>query len=229
MKHKLTIVFSLLLLFATMSFSQVVNLTNPGAGPYATIQLAIDNAATVNGDIISVSAGSYPHGVNVTKSLTFRGANFGVAGNAVRGAESIIDGTDAVMDMGFIIALPSLTVTIDGFTFTDCSPAHDDYSPGVDGTTDWTTNVTFTNNIVSSANALQCGNVLTYWGTVTVTNNWFTHIDTEVNSSAVVLALCQNSIVSSNVFDNINYSAISLSDNQTATVNGNNINITSVQ
>ena len=50
-----------------------------------TIQAAIDDPATVNGDVITVDAGTYDEEVTVNKSLTINGANIGVSGSGSRG------------------------------------------------------------------------------------------------------------------------------------------------
>ena len=75
---------------------------NPGE----SIQAAV-NAASA-GDIIVIAAGTYTENVTINKALTFQGANFGVSGNATRGAESTINGA-------FTVA--SNNITIDGLRF----------------------------------------------------------------------------------------------------------------
>ncbi|MDO8592990.1 MAG: right-handed parallel beta-helix repeat-containing protein [bacterium] len=192
---------------------------------FTTIQAAID--AATSGDTISVAAGTYAGEITVDKSLAIRGANAGVAGNATRGAESIIDGNDAInpVDKGFIVAAGNLTVTIDGFKFTDNSPLHDNYAGGAHQTTD----LTFTNNIVSSGNALQTTETTSNWKNVSVTFNKFENIDMESNSSAVYLAYNKNSVVTDNVFSSINYAAVLLISNDTATVSRNTITTTGQQ
>ena len=77
MKNKFTFLALLIFVFTSMSFAQVTNLTNAGASPYATIQAAIDNAATVNGDVLSVAAGTYNTEIwpiTVNKAVVIRGA-----------------------------------------------------------------------------------------------------------------------------------------------------------
>jgi hypothetical protein len=75
---------------------------------FPTITQAIDDAVTVNDDVLIVPAGNWPENVNVTKALTINGANVGVACDDTRGAESVIMGTTAV-------TISSNGVTIDGF------------------------------------------------------------------------------------------------------------------
>jgi hypothetical protein len=75
---------------------------------YATIQAAINAAAT--DDEIIVAAGTYAESITLSKKLTIKGANAGVAAGAnpgVRGAETVIDG-------GFIVSVSG--ATIDGVT-----------------------------------------------------------------------------------------------------------------
>jgi Ca2+-binding RTX toxin-like protein len=61
-----------------------------GNGGYATIQEAID--AAVAGDTIRIAAGTYSGHVDVNKDVTLEGVNHGIAGNGLRGAETIITG-----------------------------------------------------------------------------------------------------------------------------------------
>ncbi len=66
-------------------------------GSFATIQEAISNDATVDGDVIVVASGSYDEDLSITKAITIRGANFGVAGSdEERGGETTINGTITV-------------------------------------------------------------------------------------------------------------------------------------
>jgi pectin methylesterase-like acyl-CoA thioesterase len=71
-------------LFANAAVAQVNNLTHPGTGPYATIQSAISNAATVDGDVIQVDTGMYTEAITVSKALTIKGPNAGVSGTGTR-------------------------------------------------------------------------------------------------------------------------------------------------
>ncbi|WP_417394712.1 LamG-like jellyroll fold domain-containing protein, partial [Gimesia chilikensis] len=83
-----------------------------GFTAFATIQEAI-NAAAASGDIIKVAAGTYAEDVIVDKSVILQGANAGIAGYGVRGAESLIDPSSP-----FGIEVRADDVTIDGFEIT---------------------------------------------------------------------------------------------------------------
>jgi hypothetical protein len=80
---------------------------------YTTIQAAID-AATA-GDVIQVAPGTYSENIVVNKSVTLKGAQFGVkaTGSARSGGETIIDGTGN--SSSFVVTIEADNVTIDGF------------------------------------------------------------------------------------------------------------------
>ncbi len=78
---------------------------------YCTIQAAID--AAVNGNTITVAAGTYPENVIVNKDVTLFGANAGTSCSG-RAAESTIAGNG-----GTAVAVESDGVTIDGFEITN--------------------------------------------------------------------------------------------------------------
>ncbi|MBN68554.1 MAG: hypothetical protein CME32_04645, partial [Gimesia sp.] len=86
-----------------------VNITGSAGG--AEIQDAIDLAAS--GATINVAAGTYAEDVIVDRSVILQGANAGIAGNGVRGAESLIDPSSP-----FGIEVRADDVTIDGFEIT---------------------------------------------------------------------------------------------------------------
>lgn len=82
--------------------------TNALKANYTTIQDAIDNAGTLDGDTILLGPGTYDEDVNVDKELTILGANEGVSGDdASRGTESVVTGS-------FTFDIGSQDSTIDG-------------------------------------------------------------------------------------------------------------------
>ncbi|MDD2599352.1 MAG: right-handed parallel beta-helix repeat-containing protein [Kiritimatiellae bacterium] len=191
-----------------------------------SIQRGIDAAAA--DDTVNVAAGTFSVGANVTKSLTLLGANAGIDGSGTRGAESVIDGNDAVSptDIAFKVCQPNLTVVIDGFMMTDCSPLDENFQ----GTAPHTTDITFKNNLISSATAIQCGNGgNTCWRNVTVANNKFMDIDMEAQSSAIVLNGCDRATVTDNVFLRMAYNAVQLNGVATVVVSRNSIDTTQEQ
>ena len=103
----LMIVF--LFAFSSICTAQVDNLTHPGAGPYATIQQAIDNVATVANDIITVAAGTYNESLNINKSIILKGAQADNCAATRAGSESIINCVNG-------IGINASNVTINGFT-----------------------------------------------------------------------------------------------------------------
>ncbi|MBC2775834.1 hypothetical protein H6M51_23515, partial [Rhizobium sp. AQ_MP] len=81
----------------TINPVSVFDSLNVYRGSFATIQEAISNGATVDGDVIVVASGRYDEDLTITKAITIRGANFGVAGSdEERGGETTIDGTVTV-------------------------------------------------------------------------------------------------------------------------------------
>jgi hypothetical protein len=84
--------------------------TNSGS-----IQCGIDAASA--GNTVNVNTGTYAENVSVNKSLTLRGANYGVSCTGVRGAESILNGTGASGSK--TISVDADGVTINGFTITN--------------------------------------------------------------------------------------------------------------
>ncbi|HET9640380.1 MAG TPA: M10 family metallopeptidase C-terminal domain-containing protein [Allosphingosinicella sp.] len=101
----------------TLENVEIVDDSAPGRillvqnGGYATIQEAINAAA--DGDTIIVAAGTYVENLDVNKDVTILGANRGVDGNAVRGAESIVDGQ---------IVINAAGASIDGFKLVGAAP-----------------------------------------------------------------------------------------------------------
>lgn len=80
---------------------------NPGGtgGCFATIQAAVDDAGTINGDTITVAAGAYAGSVLINKQVSIVGPNQGLAASAARSPEAEITGG---------VQLQESNVTIDG-------------------------------------------------------------------------------------------------------------------
>jgi len=83
---------------------------------FTTIQAAVNDTDTLNGHTLQASAGFYNEYVNVTKSLTIQGAQFG---NDARSGRTNLaaESTVGIADGAFRIQ-SSVTVTIDGFRLT---------------------------------------------------------------------------------------------------------------
>jgi parallel beta-helix repeat protein len=69
-----TLFTAVILFSAAIMHAQIINISHAGASPYGTIQAAIDNAATINGDTITVGSGAYAEYPTVNKTLTLLGS-----------------------------------------------------------------------------------------------------------------------------------------------------------
>ena len=98
------------------SYGLVTN-TNTGL-PYCNIQSAIDDALTLNGHVISVTADTFPENVIVTKSLTINGPNSAIdpCSGATRVAEAIVVPATGAIASGEIFHVAASNVTIEGIT-----------------------------------------------------------------------------------------------------------------
>ncbi len=160
MKHKnlvISFVFALGLTFS-LSWAQTTRYVNPdgtcgGNTPcYTTIQAAINAASS--GDIIEVAAGNYNERLNISKSLTLKGAQYGVdptpAGVRTNpSAESVVDLTGLpVANPNVLVEIPSgvTNVILDGFTLIG-SPTI--YYADESVIRCWDDNITISNNIVN--------------------------------------------------------------------------------
>ncbi|MCZ2224920.1 MAG: DUF1565 domain-containing protein [Chitinophagales bacterium] len=111
---------------------------------FCTIQDAIDNEFTVDGNIINVSAGVFTEEIYLYKSLSLRGANFGINPNTgSRVAETIIhpstsgpDPTDNSAVVSIYMNSDGSGSTIDGFTLDGDNPLLTSGTLINEGTTD---------------------------------------------------------------------------------------------
>jgi parallel beta-helix repeat protein len=81
--------------------------------PLKTIGAAVSRVAS--GGAAYAAAGTYSENVTISKPLTLKGANAGVAGTSTRGAESIV--ADGGAGSHIDLSIDADNVTVDGFTF----------------------------------------------------------------------------------------------------------------
>ena len=111
----LAYVLFLIVLVQSKIQAQVQNI-NTGNN-YATIQSAIDDAATLNGHTITVSAGSYSENIIVNKSVAILGPNANINPcNGIRVAEARIYSASSSVSSAEIFHVAASNVTIQGFT-----------------------------------------------------------------------------------------------------------------
>lgn len=105
-----SLLLSILLIVFTSSVSaigQSVQNTISGKS-FTAIQPAIDDNDTKDGDVLTVSAGTYTENIIINKSLTINGPNAGTAGTGSRVAEAILSNSS-------INVISSGAVVINGF------------------------------------------------------------------------------------------------------------------
>ncbi len=146
--------------------------SNSPAGPvhnsttglnYCTIQDAIDAPATVNGNIITVDAGTYAEDIIVNKSLTILGPNAVIdpCSATPRAPEAIVVPATAAIASGEIFHIAASDVTISGFTidgdntalasgFTSTNGADIDAAEGITVYENGINNLVVTNNIIQN-------------------------------------------------------------------------------
>jgi hypothetical protein len=190
---------------------------------FSTIQAAINDAATVNGDVIEVAAGTYNEAVFVTKSLTILGPNNAISPNTgSRVPEAVL--VNLPTGRAFTINSGSTDVTISGFKFDGGSPIHDGNETSFPQTSD----VTFSKNLVINANNIFAG-TNTSWADLLITDNKFQDINAVANVSAISVKYTSTATITDNTFIDVVYGAILLETIPTVNISGNNIDGTGYQ
>ncbi len=145
--------------------------TSPNAGTvtntttgevFCTINSAINDAQTLNGHTLNVTAGTYAERVIVNKSLTILGPNAGVdACSGTRVAEAVVVPDTSAIAYAEIFHVAASNVTISGFTidgdntaitsgFTSTNGADIDAAEGVTVYETGVNNLTVSNNILQN-------------------------------------------------------------------------------
>jgi Right handed beta helix region/SprB repeat len=192
---------------------------------YSSIQASIDAPATVNGNVISVCAGTYAENVVVSKSVTLNGPNTATNGCSTRVAEAVVRPATSAISSGEIFHVAASNVTISGFTidgdntslttgYLGTNGADLDAAEGVTVCETAINNLTVTNNIIRN---------LSYFGVTlydypaglpssghTIANNKFEYLGTYDAGSGidrwgggVLLYNNQYAAVTNNCMDNV--------------------------
>jgi hypothetical protein len=206
---------------------------------FNTIQGGIDAVAA--GGTVKVCPGNYPQGsgINLNKSLSLQGPNFGISPNGgSRVAEAIITGGSPTV---LRVSAPGTPVTIQGFTF-DNSGVIDAYDPGL--------TITLRRNIYSNGTTGGAFYFLNAPPSLTIDDNYLTNAvvaDNDIifvagdwNGTTGTVASITNNVIenspadsgmnlsnvsgtiSGNRFSNLKYYAILLANNSSnQTISGN--------
>jgi hypothetical protein len=137
--------------------------TNTTSGEvFCTISSAINDAQTLNGHTLNVTAGTYAERVIVNKSLTILGPNAGVDPcSGTRAAEAVVVSDTSAIAYAEIFHVAASNVTISGFTidgdntsitsgFTSTNGADIDAAEGVTVYETGVNNLTVSNNILQN-------------------------------------------------------------------------------
>ncbi len=186
------------------------------AAPCLTIGYAVGQA--VAGNTVYVAAGAYPELVSVTKALSFRGANAGIAGSGTRGLESVVKGFRTPGNPG----TTQIDVTIDGFQIDpqgDTALISASLQPlvwlrgGANGVT--VTNNVFDGGPTTPNCSFNCTTMTdaafgVHSGTVDFSDNLVTDFRRPINIQQPVGAPATNATVADNVITNFTSRAVSI-------------------
>lgn len=187
-----------------------------------SIQNAIDAVNNTGSGLntITVGAGTYHESVSVTENnFLIKGKNYGIAGNGVRSAESIVDG-NGTSNFGFKIT--SDNVTIDGFEIKGITGAGIKLDAGTD-------KITLANNYIH--NIAGDGIYAMYVDHANITRNKITDITStaDLNGSGIQLHSSYNttvggaSVADANVISNTGWDGVRLEGGGYLSVKNNNI------
>src|SRR5665213_2360754 len=168
------------------------------AGIYSAIQrYGIGKAQP--GDTLQVLPGTYNESLTIDKPMTLRGANAGVAANASRNAESVVQQTTGTS--GVFNITTAGPVTIDGFTgtFTGTDAGGQVTVGGLLNDTVTNNDLTFQNNIVSGSSFNNALYYDTSAANSTLRDNEFTSIQQVGAGSTGIVATWGSSSVQANL------------------------------
>lgn len=196
-----------------------INLNQNNGG---SIQNAVDAVNNTGSGLntITVGAGTYHESVTIAdNNFLLKGKNYGIAGNGVRGAESIVDG-NGTSDFGFKIT--SDNVTIDGFEVKGITGAGIKLDHGTD-------KITLANNYIH--NIAGDGIYAVYVDHGNITRNKITDITStaNLNGSGIQLLSSYNttiggaSLADANVISNTGWDGVRLEGGAQLTVKNNDI------
>jgi hypothetical protein len=217
-KNNFLLIILTLTIFSNPLWSQVVRQSDNAN--FGSIQAAIDDGDTENGDILVVAPGTYNENLLINKEITLRGNNAGVPHNGTRSDESIISITvPTTSDRG--IEITADNVSLDGFeiqsTFSDGGSILIDIMAN---------NASFINNVQevnpgtggSTAVRAQGSNNL-------ISQNSFTWTGDLENRGDNLIGLEENSTGSRIINNDVNFGRIfgNLADGDEITIGGNDI------
>ena len=185
---------------------------------FLTIQAAIDDANTVDGHVINVSAGTYDESILINKQLTINGPNAAV--NAVDGTRV----AEAIITKNLRISATS-SVSLNGFEFNGVTTM-DSWPIYITSSSD---DITINNNkfVANAATAIKSGltNTLT---NLTIQGNLINGSANDVNQSGMALGGVSGSI-SNNKIINPEYAGIIINGADGLAITNNDISNSSQQ